>query len=483
MQNRMNKTLFFFIFFSISVFSQENLKPVRHDAITEAWLTRDRESCFNQLLKTYKAHPDSFILAYNLGYLSYLNGQMSQALNYFQEAKKLNPSYPYCHLLISKIYQQSGNIVSANNIIKLGLEIESDNYELQLELARVYSKTENYEEAIQIYLELIDAYEDEFEPRSELAGVYRSQKRFNRATNLLDFSDDEYPESIAILEKYKILRDNKKNGEAKIALMDLLSTYPKSEKYKKYIDTLRINYGVNNPPAAEELVKYNYVLDTHEKLNYMVEYGFITLGWMRVRLEKEMIINGKKVYHIVFYIDSNPKYDFIISLHPIYESYIDAESLSAVQSRLYTPDGESNLVRMYYFDYEKNEFTSYRVKQDGRFELFMKDLPNAAQDGTSMLYLARGLVSNKSSGTTVVVVNEKYKYAIIKYLDETEEIEVNGEDVKALKIFAQAKFSGIAGMNGDAYGWFSKDNQAVPLEGKIEIIVGSITVRVDNESE
>jgi len=483
MQNRVNKILFFFIFLSITVFSQENLKPVRHDAITEAWLTRDTESCFNQLLKTYKLHPDSFIIAYNLGYLSYLNEQMSQALDYFQQSKQINPEYPYNYLMISKIYRQNNNFISANNIIRLGLEIESDNYELQLELARIYNSTKNYEEAIQIYTELIDAYEDEFEPRSELAGAYRSQKRFNRAANLLDFNNDEFPESIALLEKYKVYRDNKRNEEAKLALMDLLSTYPYSDKFQKYIDTLKTNYGINNLPSPEKFQKYNYKLDPNEKLNYMVEYGFITLGWMKVRLEKEMIINGKKVYHMVFYIDSNPDFDFIISLHPIYESYIDAETLNAVRSRLYTPDGESNLVRMYYFDYDKNEFKSYKVKQDGRFEFLTKDLPNAAQDGTSMLYLARGLVSNKSSGTTVVVVNEKYKYAIIKYLDETEEVEVSGKDVSALKIFAQAKFSGIAGMSGDAYGWFSTDNQAVALEGKIEIIVGSITVRVDNESK
>jgi len=478
----MNKILFF-IFLSITVFSQENLKPVLHDAITEAWLTRDTESCFNQLLISYKSNPDSFILAYNLGYLSFINGKMGQALDYFQDAKKLNPSYPYCHLMISKIYQQSGNIVSANNIIKLGLEFESDNYDLLLELARIYSKTDNIDQALQIYTELVDEYDDEYVPRSELAAIYRSQKRFVKALELLDIEEDEYPESIAVLEKYKTFRDSKDITNAKLTLLNLLSTYPKSEKYKKYIDTLRINYGLNEPPVAEEFVKYNYALDPHEKLNYLVEYGFITLGWMKVRLEKEMIINGKKVYHIVFYIDSNPKYDFIISLHPIYESYIDAETLSAVRSRLYTPDGESNLVRMYYFDYNKNEFISRRVKQDGRFELIAKDLPNAAQDGTSMLYLARGLVSNKSSGKTAVVVNEKYKYAVIKFLDETEEIEVTGEDVNALKIFAQAKFSGVAGMNGDAYGWFSTDNQAVPLEGKIEIIVGSITVRVDNDGE
>jgi tetratricopeptide (TPR) repeat protein len=478
----MNKFLIIFILLSLAGFSQNNLRPVRHDAITEAWLTRDTDSCFKQLLDAYKLYPDSFIIAYNLGYLSFLEGKFSQSLNYFTDVKTLNPFYPFTYLMISKIYRQSGNVKSAYNEIRLGLELDSENYELLLEFARLNNKTSNVEQAIEIYSDLIDEYEDEFEPLVELAAIYRSQKKYDLALEILDI-DDGFLESTAVIEKYKIFRDSKNNAEAKLILMDLLSTYTNSEKFKKYADTLKINYGLTNPGPSESFVKYNYFLDPKEKLDYIVEYGFITLGWMKVRLEKEMQINGKKVYHMIFYIDSNPKYDFLISLHPIYESYIDAETLSAVRSRLYTPDGEENLVRMYYFNYEKNEFDSYIVNKDGRFEIISKDLPNAAQDGTSMLYLARGLVSNKMSGTTVVVINEKYKYAVIKYLNEFEEVEINDKDVNALKIFAQAKFSGIAGMNGDAYGWFSTDNQAIPLEGEIKIILGSITVRVDNESE
>lgn len=477
----MYKLIFLLILLNITAYSQRDLKLVRHDAITESWLAGDRESCYNKLVQAYKSYPDSFIISYNLGYLNLLDGKLSRALSFFQDAKKLNPEYPYTYLMISKIYQQSNNIVSANTVLHTGLKYDSDNYELQLQLARVYKITENFDEAIQIYSKLIDEYEDEFEPRSELASIYRAQKRYNRAANLLDFSSEEYPESIAVLEKYKLYRDSKNEEEAKKALLILLSTYPNSSKFQKYVDTLKINYGVNDPPEPEKFVQYKYQLDPSEKLNYMVEYGFLTLGWMKVRLEKEIIINGKKVYHIVFYIDSNPDFDFIISLHPIYESYIDAETLSAVRSRLYTPEGEDTYLRMYYFDYDKNIFTSYCIKNDGRYVLLSKDLPNAAQDGTSMLYLARGLVSNKISGTTVVVINEKFKYAVIKFLNETEEVDVNGEDVNALKIFAQAKFSGVAGMNGDAYGWFTTDNQSVPLEGKIEIIVGSITVRIADE--
>jgi hypothetical protein len=106
-----------------------------------------------------------------------------------------------------------------------------------------------------------------------------------------------------------------------------------------------------------------------------------------------------------------------------------------------------------------------------------------AQDGTSMLYFARGIVSNNMGGTTTVVIDEEYKYGHITFLNEVEEIGVKGEDTEATKIFAKAEFKGIAGMNGDAWGWFSRDNQYVPLQGKIKILLGSITVQVADAEE
>ena len=137
----MNKFLSLFVILSFVGFSQENLRPVRLDTITEAWLSKDTESCFKQLLESYTSHPDSFILAYNLGYLSFLDGKLSQALSYFQDAKNLNSTYPFTNLMISKIYENSRNIVSAQNELQLGLKSNSDSYHLNLALARILNKT------------------------------------------------------------------------------------------------------------------------------------------------------------------------------------------------------------------------------------------------------------------------------------------------------------------------------------------------------
>ncbi|MFC2088828.1 DUF3108 domain-containing protein [Calditrichota bacterium] len=478
----MNKILVFLLLFVISFANaQKNLKPVRLGQVTEAWLAGERESCISQLQKIYESDRTNLITVYNLGYLNYLQGNLSQALKLFSEAKLIDLNYPYSNLNISKIYEVSGNLISAKNILLAGLKTKSDNYQLQIALARIYYKLGETAAAIEQYLNIIDDFEEEFEPKIELAAIYRQQKNFKAVKNLLEFDDNEYPSSSALIEKYRYFRDSGQIENAKEILINICSAYPRSEDLKIYQDTLLLKYHLEQVPEPEKIPKYNYIFDPKEKLNYMVEYGFLKLGWLKVRVEDELIINGRKVYRVVFYIDSNPDFDFVIALHHIYESYIDAETLSAVRSRLYTPDGDDNFVRMYYFDYDINKFHSYAVKTDGRYEFVEKNLPNAAQDGTSMLYLARGLVSNKSDGKTVVVINEKFKYAIIDFLNEIEEVEVKDKDVNATKIFAQAKFSGVAGMNGDAYGWFSNDNQSMPLQGEIKIIIGSITVMVDDQ--
>jgi hypothetical protein len=238
---------------------------------------------------------------------------------------------------------------------------------------------------------------------------------------------------------------------------------------------------LENLQAPEPLPSYTYKIDPNEELHYKVSYGPMTLGWLKVRINKPEIIGGKSVYPIIFFVDTNPSFGFIISLHHIYESYIDPETLNSVKTRMYTPDSEDYLVKVYYYNYDNNIFEAYAMTEEGRINYILKDLPRKVQDSTSMLYFARGLVSDRIDGVTVVVIDEEYKYGHIKYLNETERISIGGNERESLKIFARAEFKGIAGMNGDAWGWFDTDRQAQPLKGNIEIIVGSISLELDEE--
>jgi tetratricopeptide (TPR) repeat protein len=468
------------LFISFCYGQPSDLKPVRLSAEKEAWLARDMQGAINECLKKVESDSNDAILYYNIGYLYYLKREISNALSYLQIAKKKNESYPYPYLIIGLIYKEDGNFLGAKGLFTRGLEYDPNNYDLLMELADVYHLLKQDSLATLLYLKLIDKYKDRIEPRTKLAPILRKMKKYDQLKLVLEPKNESlYPESPLLIEKINLYRELKDTVQIGKLFEDLCIEYSYAKGLESFKNKLISQYGLKkiNPPS--DPVSFNYKIDPAEQLDYKVKYGFITLGWLKIRINGVLNINGREVYHLIFYVDSNPAFSFLISLHSIYESYIDAETLNSLQTRLYTPDHEIYFSSIYYFDYNKNHFNAQIIRRDGRFELIEKNLPSSAQDGTSLLFLARGLVSNKMSGTTVVVVDEKYKYAHIQYSNETEKMKVQGKDINAVKIYARADFSGVAGMTGDAWGWFSPDKSSVPLVGKIKIIVGSITIKLE----
>jgi len=348
-------------------------------------------------------------------------------------------------------------------------------------MAEITKELKLIEKTEQLYKQILERDDDNVIALVGLAEIYRIKGKFEEAKNLLEGNKNLFPEALILHEKAKLYRDQGKKSESKKFLTQIVLDYPNSQTWSHIRDTLKTIYNLDNLPAPEPLSTYTYKIDPNEELDYKVSYGPMTLGWLKVRINKPEIIGDKTVYPVIFFVDTNPSYGFIMSLHHIYESYIDPKTLNAVKSRLYTPGSEDFLIRVYYFNYDQNIFEAYAMTEEGRFQYIVKDLPRKVQDSTSMLYFARGLVSDRRDGVTAVVIDEEYKYGHIKYLNETEPITVEGNEIKALKIFARAEFEGIAGMNGDAWGWFAPDQQAMPLKGNIEIIVGSISLEVDEE--
>jgi tetratricopeptide (TPR) repeat protein len=457
------------------------LKPARLSTEKEAWLAKDIEGTIRECLIKVASDSGNAILYYNLGYLHYLKKEISKALSYFQTARKKNESYPYHYLMTGIIYKEDGNLLGAKGLFTRGLEYDKNNYHLLMELADIYHLLNNDSLAAVTYFKVIDQHKDRIEPRCKIAPILRKMKKYKELKSILEPEDETlFPESSLLVEKINLYRELNDSTKVSQLFKELCSHYFYLEKLETFKNKLIAQYHLQQINASSDKTIFNYKIDPSEKLDYKVKYGFITLGWLKIRIHDTLIINGRKVYHLIFYVDSNPAFNFLISLHSIYESYIDAETLNSLQTRLYTPSHEVYFSSMYYFDYKKNHFRAQIINKDGRFESVEKDLPSGAQDGTSLLFFARGLVSNKISGTTAVVIDEQYKYAHINFLNETEKMDIQGEEIDALKIYARADFNGVAGMNGDAWGWFSPDKNMVPVIGKIKIIVGSITVKLED---
>ncbi len=478
----MLKKIILLIFITLlTVNAQSNLKVVRLDACSEAWLAADRQKALD-ILSTREAEGNHQVITlYNLGYLYFLQGNYDKAIMYFQTIVKKDPSFPYSHLQIARIHMKMGNYLAARNHLNNGLDEDSDNIEILNELAVVNQQLNETEEVIEIFEEILDEDENNIRATAGLAAIYRKQGKLEQARALLEDNASIFPDGSILFEKAKVYRELGSAQKSQQYLIQILNDYPHSAKWSNIQDTLRLKYNLQQMPDPPSLPSYKYKIDPKETLDYKVTYGPMTLGWLKVRIKQPEIIAGRTVYPIIFHVDTNPSYGFILSLHHIYESYIEPETMNAIKSRLYTPGSDNYLVRAYYFNYDENIFEAYIIDAEGRFVFMNKDLPRKVQDSTSMLFFARGLVSEKLSGVTTVVIDEDYKYGHIKFLNETEPLESEGKEVNAIKIFARAEFKGVAGMNGDAWGWFSPNEEATPLKGAIEIIIGSITVEVDED--
>lgn len=472
-----NKIVFLLILICVlnSYIFADEPKPVVLSPVNEAWLGQDLKESYRILEIELDKKPAEFVILYNLGYIAYLQGNYVAALGWLNKSALVNPAYPYTYLTLGKIHEGMNKTKHAISMYQRGLLDSPGNYDLSIALAKVLIKAGKTSQAEKILLNLLNDHGDKTVVRTLLARIMRKQKRLGEAKLILDSKKQFFPDSDFLIEKARYFEAIQKPDKAKSVLTGLMLDYPNSARLAPYLDTLAVKYHSDSVAVISSNVKYNYRIYPNERQDYEVTYGFITLGWLKIRVTEKLEINGRNAYRVIFYVNSNPKYAFLVELNHIYESFIDTETLAAVKSRLYTP-GDPYLVRTYYFEYDKNLFKTYNIADDGRFEYRQKDLPTSAQDGTSILYYTRGLLSNKTGGTTPVVINEEYKLADINYLNQTESMEYKGKNVDAIKIYAKANFSGIAGMTGDAWGWFSPDKDLVPIVGKLKIFLGSIAI-------
>ncbi len=478
-----NKLSALLLVICISVSAQILRGPMSLNPEQETWLSGDMQKTVN-LMHTLAEGPNANeVILYNTGYIHYLMGEDSEALKYFQKAIDKNPEYPYAYLRMAEIYEKTGNTLGALMHIRRVSDNHGDDYEVMLALARMYVLNGKKVEAEKLYQDLIGKFDDKIEPRIALAAIYRRERKYEEAQKILEENKKIYPEDILLKEEARLYLAMGLKDKAAKFLIEMCDDYPFNKEIQQYRDSLQISYGVTYTPKNYDPPVYRYSINPRERLDYVVKYGFITLGWVNVRMLDARIINGREVYPIQFFLNSNPAFGMIIELHALYEAYIDAQTMNTIRSRAYTQGDGRYLAREYNFLYDAGIFKARIIYTDGRFENLEKPLPSSAQDGVSMLYYARGVVSNKTGGTTTVVIDEEYKFGHIKYLNETESLEINDQDVETVKIFARAEFKGVAGMNGDAWGWFSSDKQHVPLKGKVSIIVGSITLDVDEDAE
>jgi hypothetical protein len=216
-----------------------------------------------------------------------------------------------------------------------------------------------------------------------------------------------------------------------------------------------------------------------EELVYNVRYGFIDLGQVRIKIVGTVREKSSLAFAGKALIDSYPKVPFV-DLHAVYESLIDSGMFSRRFLGRQKNEGGWDLAR-YQFEYpnkrvliEVGTRDSVIVKRD----TLVIDTPY--HDGLSLFFYARTKIFSGLKVNVPTIIKEQRVNTYIDFKDEHTSVDLDAVDypVDVVRFDGNMDFVGIFGLTGGFEGWFSNDDARVPIQAKMKVIIGSVTVEL-----
>ena len=216
-----------------------------------------------------------------------------------------------------------------------------------------------------------------------------------------------------------------------------------------------------------------------EELVYNVRYGFIDLGQVRIKILRAVPGNSSLAYEGRGLIDSYPKVPFA-NLHAVYESLIDTGMFSRKFVGRAKDNDQWDLSR-YNFDYAGKrvliEVGTHDTVITRRDTLAIE---SPYHDGLSLFFYARARLFSGQKVNVPTLIREKKVNTYIDFKDEHTSLELEAVDypVDVVRFDGNMNFVGIFGLTGGFEGWFSNDEARVPIQAKMKVIIGSVTIEL-----
>ncbi len=221
-------------------------------------------------------------------------------------------------------------------------------------------------------------------------------------------------------------------------------------------------------------------LSPGEDLTYRVSYLNITLGTIRTVTEPTTTLNGQKAYKVKVYIDSHPNIPFV-SLHSVYESWMDASATYSMQFIANTErDDKKWELDKYLFDYPNKKLTMEKYRDNKKVKSQDYDIKKRFNDGSSLLFAARSLLNSKKSLRLPTVIMEDTVSTVVNFNGKRENVSIDAVpyQIKSTYLNGEANWTGIYGLSGRFEGWFSDDEARIPVKAKMKVYVGSVTIEL-----
>ena len=236
--------------------------------------------------------------------------------------------------------------------------------------------------------------------------------------------------------------------------------------------------------AKIEEEKRNFVWRVHrgnplaenEKLVFDVNWQFISVGEATLELRGFEDIDGRKAYHIYSEAKTKPFFDNFFKIRDVNESWIDAQSMSALRFVSDISEGDFQKHEETHFDQVRGTYYLY-----DRGKIQMGDVPRYVQDVFTSLYYLRTM-DIKTGGEYVLDAHtgDETWPLVVKVLRK-DAIKINKKKIKCFVVEPQVREnSGIFNAKGKIEVWLTADDKKTPVYMKSKIPIGSIYAILQN---
>ncbi|HMS65097.1 MAG TPA: DUF3108 domain-containing protein [Ignavibacteria bacterium] len=237
--------------------------------------------------------------------------------------------------------------------------------------------------------------------------------------------------------------------------------------------------------CSQSIYSQNNILSEGEELNYVVYYGFIQLGEVRMKVTGKSVTGNETIYYSRSEMKSYKGIPFV-SLNSVFESdmVFNGKNVFSKRFKAIEYKEEGDVIIEYKFNYDSN-FVYVKKINNGKTEID-KNIPfneNVRfQDGLSLFYEARLDSYSGENFLIPVFMNETETSVNYYYSSKKEEISVTkfDNDINAIRCNGMANFEGVFGLTGEFAGWFSADDARVPVKSQLNVLIGNITLELDS---
>jgi len=206
-----------------------------------------------------------------------------------------------------------------------------------------------------------------------------------------------------------------------------------------------------------------------EKLVYVAHFGWLNAGTATLTIQGE-VFEGKELYYAKAKANTMGLADKLFEVEDIYESYFNPENYHTHLAIRDISEGKYRYYNEVRYDYDENKVIS---QKSGEHEV-----PDNILDMLGAFYYFRGSMVDKVKYVGDEVVMDTY------FADEIFPLKmryVGDETIKTkLGKFNTMKFSPVVepgrifDSEDDVTIWISKDKNYIPLQVRIDLIIGSI---------